>query len=258
MKLTNFSERTIHVIVLSITLIAWIVLLYNPGNIMGVEHCHVSMAGPSVNSWEMLLAMNPLESLLLGWFLMVVAMMLPKLISAIVHICERSFTHKRVLHASVFVLCYCAVWMLAGVVSTFIILGLNLLWPMSYVPAALVGGIALVWQFSPWKQRMLNNGHDHPAIAAFGGKAILDVARFGILHGVWCVGAGWALMLFPMVLPEGHNVAMLLMTVLMISEHMENPEVPRWRFVARLKLVRIARYQLVFWWKSIYFKSMAK
>jgi len=147
MKLSNFSERMIHVIVLSITLAAWIVLLWNPGNIMGVEHCHVSMGGPSADSWEMLLSMNPIDALLLGWFLMVVAMMLPKLISGIVHISERSFANKRWLHATVFVVCYCAVWMVAGVISTFIILGVNLLWPMSFAPAVLIGGIALGGSF---------------------------------------------------------------------------------------------------------------
>src|SRR3546814_20852665 len=73
-----------------------------------------------------------------------------------------------------------------------VILGVNLLMPMSYIPALVVGIIALVWQFSPVKQRCLNRGHDHRPLAAFGWRAHRDALLFGSVHGIWCVGSGWA------------------------------------------------------------------
>lgn len=70
-----------------------------------------------------------------------------------------------------------------------------------------------------------------PQVESYGTVAGLD-------HGLWCFGSGWALMLFPMLLPAGHNLAMLAVTVLMISEHLEHPKTPRWRFNFSGKLLR--------------------
>jgi hypothetical protein len=46
-------------------------------------------------------------------------------------------------------------------------------------------------------------------------------------------------MLFPMLLPQGHNFAMMVVTFAMISEHMEHPRFPRWRLYISKKLARI-------------------
>jgi len=81
---------------------------------MTMEHCHVSTSGPSSGSLQMLLEMNPLSSQFIGWGLMVVAMMLPKLIIPIQHIYIESFKHYRFLNALFFVLGYLAIWMLSG------------------------------------------------------------------------------------------------------------------------------------------------
>ena len=89
------------------------------------------------------------------------------------------------------------------------------------------------------KQWFLNLGHDHRILSAFGWKAFRDSLFFGLTHGVWCFGSGWALMLFPMLLPKGHNLAMLLVTFIMISEHLENPRFPMWFLPPRLKLLKI-------------------
>jgi predicted metal-binding membrane protein len=187
----------------------------------------------------MLLEMNPFSSLLTGWGLMVVAMMLPKLIAPIQHIYHSSFKYHRFLSILLFTFGYITVWIVAGVFIITVILGLHMLVPNSYVPAIGFGCIAIVWQFSPAKQRCLNRGHDHWRLTAFGWPAYRDALMFGLMHGVWCIGAGWALMLFPMLLPEGHNLAMIVMTFIMLSEHLEHPQVPRWRIDSRAKLLRI-------------------
>jgi predicted metal-binding membrane protein len=206
---------------------------------MTLAHCPVTVSGASLVSFQMLLAMNPLSSLAAGWALMLVAMMSPTLIAPIGHIFERSFKRRRARSVTLFVLGYAAIWMTAGSVLLAARLGLSLLAPQSYLPAAVVGLIAFVWQCSPIKQRCLNRGHNHSELAAFGIAADRDAVRFGITHGIWCVGSCWALMLFPMLLAEGHLAAMVVVTFLMISERLEQPRSLSWRVSLRAKLMRI-------------------
>ncbi len=234
------------------------VILFNPGHIMTLEHCLVRPTGPvpievylasaspmcSVppgpppTPLEMLLEQNPFWGQWLGWGLMVVAMMLPKLITPIQFIVASSFKEFRGSCSLIFVLGYVTAWMLAGIPMLWMIMGAALWWPQSYLPALAVLAMAMLWQCAPWKQRFLNKGHRHPYLAAFGWAAHRDALWFGLQHGSWCVGAGWALMLFPMLLPEGHNVAMGMVTLVMLSEHLEHPETPRWRINFRLELLR--------------------
>ena len=250
MKLSQNNRNKISLVILSISILVWVLLLFNPGHIMTLEHCHVSDSGPSAASLKMLLDMNPLSSQLTGWGLMVIAMMLPKLIVPVQEIYARSFKRYRFLSALLFVLGYTTVWMLVGIFMIAAILALHLLLPHSFIPAIVLGIIAIVWQFSPIKQRCLNRGHDHKILAAFGWPAYRDALLFGITHGVWCVGAGWALMLFPMLLPNGHNLAMIVVTFIMLSEHMEHPKIPRWRVDVRGKLFRIVVGQAKIKWKQ--------
>lgn len=238
MNLPEKKRTLISLVIFGISILVWILLLFNPGHIMTVQHCHISDSGPSAASLRMLLQMNPFSSLMTGWGLMVVAMMLPKLIIPIQQIYASSFKRQRFLSTILFVSGYIGVWMLVGAFMVAIILGIHLYMPGSYIPAIVLGIIAIIWQFSPVKQQCLNRGHDHWTLAAFGWPACRDAILFGIMHGVWCVGAGWALMLLPMLLPVGHNLAMILVTFIMLSEHLEHPQVPRWHVDFRLRLFR--------------------
>lgn len=246
MRSSGRTRTGISLVILGISLLAWIVLLFNPGHIMTVEHCHVSDAGPSATSLRMLLEMNPPAAQLFGWGLMVVAMMLPKLIVPVQHIYRSSLKRYRFPSALLFVGGYMFVWMAAGIIMIAAILAVHLLMPGSYIPALSLGLVTLVWQCSPIKQRFLNRGHNHRTLAAFGWPAYRGAFLFGVAHGVWCAGAGWALMLLPMLLPAGHNLAMIVVTFIMLSEHMEHPQAPRWRIDFRVKLLRaiIVRTQM--------------
>ncbi|MFD2785517.1 copper chaperone [Hymenobacter rubripertinctus] len=237
MKLLRQLSGSPQAAIISISVIIWVILLTGPAS-LGLTHCHVSAAGASAESLGMLLRMNPLSSQLVGWGLMVLAMMLPKLIIPIQTIRLQSLKRHRLLQSLLFVLGYLATWMLAGIPLISLIIASNLLLPLSYGAAAVAFGGALIWQFSPLKQRFLNRGHEHQLLSAFGWRAFQDAFTYGFRHGLWCVGAGWLLMLFPMLLPEGHTVAMLAATVIMLSEHLENPRFPRWEFNPRLKLLR--------------------
>ncbi|WP_228690671.1 DUF2182 domain-containing protein [Lunatimonas sp.] len=182
---------------------------------------------------------DPMIGMMIGWILMVLAMMLPKLIGAVEYIYQRSLKRRQLDLSVLFVLGYAMVWTVVGYLMNMLILALKEVMPQAYMPALLIGLIALIWQASPIKQHFLNLGHAHRPLNAFGYKASLDAWLFGTTHGMYCVGSGWALMLFPMLLTEGHQVAMLFVAVIMISEHMEHPRVPRWRIDFRVKLMRV-------------------
>lgn len=227
--------------VLLVSALAWILLLVEPGSMGMSTHCPATGSGamPLSASFQMLLAMSEPTSLAVGWALMLVAMMSPVLIPPFRHIRLRSFTHRRARSIVLFVTAYAAIWMALGGVLLATDLVIMLLAPQSYLPTAGVVLIATFWQFSPIKQRCLNRCHAHTELAAFGAAADFDALRFGMIHGIWCTGSCWALMLFPMLLPRGHVVAMAAVTVLIFSERLEQPRPPSWRWRGIGKAIRI-------------------
>ena len=134
---------------------------------------------------------------------------------------------------------YAAIWMTLGGVLLAIELAVKLYAPQSYLPAAGAVVTALVWQFSPIKQRCLNRCHTPTELAAFGAAADFDALRFGVTHGIWCASSCWALMLSPMLLPRGHVLAMAAVAVLIFGERLEQPRPPCWRCRGLGKATRI-------------------
>ena len=239
MTISPRGRARINIPILLVSAITWMVLLVNPGGTLTLAHCPVTDSGASLVSFQMLLAMNSPFSLMAGWALMLVAMMSPALMAPIGHIVQRSFKRRRARSITLFVVGYAAIWMAAGAALLGAKLVLTLLAPRSYLPAAALSVIAFAWQCSPIKQLCLNRSHNHSELAAFGVAADLDALWFGLTHGVWCAGSCWALMLFPMLLSNGHLAAMAAVTFLMISERLEQPRPPSWRLRGRGKLMRI-------------------
>lgn len=60
------------------------------------------------------------------------------------------------------------------------------------------------------------------------------------------VGAGWGLMLFSMLLPAGHHLAMILVTMIMPTEHMEHPRISKWEINFELKLYKFIWHKVRF------------
>jgi predicted metal-binding membrane protein len=227
--------------VLFISAAAWILLVVEPGGAALSAHCSPAMLGvmPSPASLDLLLKFNPPASLAAGWALMLAAMMAPVLIAPVRHVRDRSFSHRRARAIALFVAGYASVWMAAGVMLLALALAARLVAPESSVPVALAAMIALVWQFSPFKQRCLNRCHAHSELAAFGPAADIEALRFGLSHGVWCVGSCWALMLLPLLVSRGHVAAMAAVTLWLFAERLDRPMPPRWRLRAPDKAARI-------------------
>jgi len=231
--------------VLLVSAVAWILLLGWPGSMVTVAHCPVTSSGgtPFPASFQMVLAMNPPSAMAAGWAVMLVAMMSPVLIPPLSHVWQSSFTSRRARSMALFVSGYAVIWMALGVVLLATELVLALLTPQPYLAAASLAIIALIWQFSPIKQRCLNRCCAHAELAVFGAAADFDALRFGITHGVWCAGSCWALMLVPMLLTRGHMVAMAVVSVLIFSERLEQPMPPCWRPRGLGKMKRIVTAQ---------------
>ena len=202
------ERRQVRTPMLLATAAAWLVLAFGPA-----PHC----------------------STVLGWALMLAAMMLPVLIAPVRHIHDRSFTHRRARAISLFLAAYGAVWMACGIV----LIGIRELIP----PAALAMAILpiVVWECSPAKQRCLNRGHAHPELPAFGHAADLGALRFGWTHALWCVGSCWALMFLPMLVSRGHFAVMAAVSVWLFAERLERPMPPRWRVRIPLTMARVIR-----------------
>lgn len=239
MSFSKKRSNTITATLLTCSGLAWVLLLGNPSDALLLKHC-----GSANSSLLLVSKVSTFSEQLMGWSIMVVAMMLPKLILPIEQICKQTFKRQRVLRSLWFALGYLSTWMLAGIFMVTAIVKIKQYFTLSYFPAGVVFLLAVIWECSPIKQRFLNYGHNHRVLAAFGWKANRDSFFFGTTHGMWCVGSGWALMLFPMLLPQGHNLAMALVTLIMISEHLEHPRIPAWRVIFRLKLIRVVIAQI--------------
>jgi predicted metal-binding membrane protein len=217
--------------------VAWILLIAGPATL---THCAMTVPGAVTwrGSLQMLVAMNPPASLATGWALMLVAMMSPVLILPIRHVWLQSFRHRRVRSIGLFVAGYSTIWFVAGVFVFAGALTAAVLARQWYLPLA-GAFLAALWQFSPIKQQCLNRGHAHTPLAVFGFAADRDALCFGLSHGIWCVGSCWALMMFPMLLPQWHLPATAAASFLIFSERLEHPAWPRWGWRVSSKLMRI-------------------
>jgi predicted metal-binding membrane protein len=222
--------------VLVIITAAWILLLAGSGPLM---HCAIVASG--VVSWQtsfhMIVAMNPSSALAKNWALMLIAMMSPVLIPPIRHVWLQSFRHRRTRSIGLFVAGYALIWLGAGALLLAAELSIVQLARQWYLPAAALPG--LLWQFSPIKQHCLNRCHAYTPLASFGFAADRDAFRFGVNHGMSCVGSCWALMMFPMLLPRWQFSAMLTVAFLILSERLDQPVWPRWNWRISSKLMRI-------------------
>jgi predicted metal-binding membrane protein len=157
-------------------------------------------------------------------------MMAPMLVAPLYHIRICAFARRRMRSITLFVTGYGTIWMIAGIAIGIVGLAATWFMPQSYLPAMIVGLIALIWQASPFKQRCLNRCHSHRPLVAFGIAADLDVLRLGLEQGLWCTGSCWVAMLFPMLLPQGHLMAMAAVALLMFCERLDPPRTPAWRW----------------------------
>ena len=179
--------------------------------------------------------------------LMFAAMMVPLSGAPVRHVRDRSLARRRRRAVALFAASYALPWIAATL--ALLMLARRIVAADSAVVLALAVLAAAVCQSSPRKQHCLNRCHGHPALAAFGGRADLDVLRFGFSHAWWCIGSCAALMLLPMLFTRGHLAVMAGATLWLAGERLEKPMPPRWRWRGPVRIGRIALGQARAWLK---------
>lgn len=218
---------------------AWAILLAGPGHSAllhgahGAHPAHHAQPGPPAAPGD-----APWAALALGWAIMLVAMMLPVLGAPVRHVQSRSLWSRRGRAVAAFLAGYGAVWMAAGAVLMAAALALRAS-PQPRLAAGLAATLVVAWQASPWKQGCFNRLHGHPALPAFGVRADLGAAAFGVAHGFWCVGSCWGLMLLPMLSASGHLAIMALVSLWVWAEQLERAAAAGWALRVPLKAGRI-------------------
>lgn len=210
-------------------------LVARMAHVCGTYHAVVDPGLPASHAWT-----ENAAGFLIGWALMLTAMMAPLLIPALRHVRARSLRSRRWRAVSLVTVAHAAVWTVGGIVLLAVA---SLLRSVTGQPdlAMLLGlDAALAWQLSPLKQYCLNRHCAHPPISSFGSAADRDALRFGGTHAAWCLGSCWALMLVSLLAPTRHVAVMLAVSVWMWVEPLDRPERPTWRVRLPLRFLRIA------------------
>jgi predicted metal-binding membrane protein len=225
-------RRRRHLPVLAVCAAAWAaVLVGTPMADEAEQHHHAVAPGQG--------ALTAAGPWLVGWVVMLTAMMAPTLLELVRHVHARTRPRLRGVVLGLVLLAYASVWTVAGLALTAAATSLRGLGLPAGATLALAGGIAVGWQATPAKQRCLNRLHAHPAMAAFGARACVDGLRLGTRHGGWCVGSCWALMLLPLVLTTGHVAAMVVVSLWVWAEHLDRPVRPAWRLHTPQRAARL-------------------
>jgi predicted metal-binding membrane protein len=216
---------------LMLAVTAWLVGVVDA---VGGSGSHMAMAGEGA---------VPAASTVAGWLLMV-ATMAPLVAGPVAHLRARSLARRRGRAITLFAAGHVAAWLAACAVLTY---GAGQLLRAG-APAAIGAAvlIAVAWQATPAHGWWRNRAHAHPALPAFGPAADVAALRFGVRHGLWCVGTCWALMLVPMVAaqtaagPAAEPAAMGVVAVWVAVERLVAPTRPGWSLRSARAVVHTA------------------
>ena len=186
-----------------------------------------SFASAAAGGLEAMLTVNPLWLLVLSWLVMLLAMMPPLLAQPLAQLQDIEPDGRRVRATAMFAVGYGAIWLAAGAALAAMAMTLGagagaMAWP-AFAIALL---IALAWQATLFKQFCLNRCHRRPRLSAACLHA--DALRYGVTHGLWCVGACWALMLLPLLAGSAHLAVMAAVTVALLVERARPARPARW------------------------------
>jgi len=126
-----------------------------------------------------------------GWILMVVAMMFPLILESVRIVAADSLWRRRNRAVAEFLAGYLGPWLVVGVVAGLF----QESWARTDWAAALLFGIAALWQRTRFHQRALIACCQRLPLAPEGWRADFDCLRFGSVIGAACVATCWPLML---------------------------------------------------------------
>lgn len=208
-------------------LISLVLLAYLPSQASLSAYCGTLSSVP-VGDWLTVLGpLAPLK-LLVGWCLMLVAMMTPLAADPLRHAWFASVPPRRGWAVLLCLVGYFAVWILVApaiIVISWVLRTVGA-WAM---PVAIAG--ALVWSCSPWSQQARNRCHHLLRIGAHGLRANGECLAQGMYSGAMCVAVCWSWMLVPMVVNGyAHVPAMIGVSLWLTLERVLPPRAPGWRW----------------------------
>ena len=142
------------------------------------------------------------------WIVMMVAMMFPAVVPVVLLFDRwRRTRHRSVASTVSFVVGYLAVWGAAGLLVYAALVGIESQVENSR-PAVTLGGISLIaaglFQLSPLKTACLNHCRSPLGLimqhSRYLGRGLRGPLRVGVIHGAYCLGCCWALMVVLIVL----------------------------------------------------------
>jgi predicted metal-binding membrane protein len=226
---------------LAVSAAGWLVMAILDPSAVAPDLCSSSVAAATFyDSAVATLSIRPPMAILASWIVMLLATMPPLLAQPMRHLWVRSLTRRRWRSIAIFVAGYGAIWMLAGLALAAMAIALAFSERSTGIPA-IAAAICLLafWQVAPARQASLNRCHRLPRLTAFGLTADADALRYGLTHGVWCVGACWALMLLPLVAGAAHVVVMTAVTLALLIERARPAKPARWRLASQSWVLRL-------------------
>lgn len=178
-----------------------------------------------------MMSMHPMSSAhavaFLGmWVAMMAAMMLPVVTPTVMaHHMVRSRHSNGTVHSIVFASGYLSVWFVIGLLPLAVFVALpSLVTSVGVVPLVFAGGALLVaggiYQLTAWKEACLRHCR-HPLdflmTHDFSGN-LPSTYRAGLIHGVFCLGCCWALMLVVIAVGMTNLIWMAAITVVFVAE----------------------------------------
>jgi predicted metal-binding membrane protein len=161
------------------------------------------------------------------WTLMIVAMMFPLLVPAIGHVGTRSYAFRRERSVALFVAGYALTWAAAvTMASGALVVALSGLAVSGLATwGGLIGcALAALWQISAAKERAVNRCHGTVPLRPAGFAADQDAIRFGLLHGIRCVGACLPTMVLPLLGSHGVGAMAVIFAILLAERARQAPQ----------------------------------
>lgn len=223
------ADRPVVLATLGVAVLAWVALILLPFGVTGHRHgSAVAQAGDMAAMDAMSTRPGP-ALFLVGWMLMVAAMMLPASLRFVttVHRLVASRAHRRTL-LGVAVTGYALPWLLVGHLGWLAAVGADELSMRSgwlgahpWLVAAAVLAVAGGYQFTPVALRCLQQCRDPAGFVVRGWHGLAprrDLLRIGVAYGWSCVGCCWALMALMVVSATSGLLVMAALTVVMVLE----------------------------------------
>ena len=188
---------------------------------------HASHLGHGLSLRVDMATVGKLVPILAAWQVMTAGMMLPSSLPLVWLFARASRNQDRPrLALAVFLAAYFAVWTGFAVAALGADAGIRSLtarWAwLDERPELLAGGVLILagaFQFSSLKERCLDACRNPMHFMwRFYGRGVGKAWRFGLHHGLFCLGCCWALMLIMFAVGVGQLVVMAILTGLMTIE----------------------------------------